>query len=76
MCLTTALEKMSKLEGKFHFVHSRIKSCAESIAFFGGEEREQAIVRQRFEDVMALDWERNWLNFKYRYIAANCSALL
>ena len=40
----------------------------ESIAFFGGDEREKAIVGQRFEELMAHDWLRNWVNFKFRIV--------
>jgi ABC-type uncharacterized transport system fused permease/ATPase subunit len=35
--------ELSRLEGRFSFVHARTKSCAESVAFFGGDEREKQI---------------------------------
>ena len=60
--------ELSRLEGRFAFVHARTKSCAESIAFFGGDEREKAIVGQRFDELMAHDWLRNWVNFKFRIV--------
>lgn len=40
----------------------------ESIAFFGGDEREKAIVGQRFKELMTHDWLRNWVNFKFRIV--------
>ena len=55
-------QKLSHLEGRFAFVHARTKSCAESIAFFGGDDREKAIVGKRFEELMQHDWLRNWVN--------------
>eukprot|EP01052_Picozoa_sp_SAG31_P016797 SAG31_NODE_1126_length_9767_cov_5.580058_6_plen_207_part_00 len=45
-------------EGKFKFVHSRVKQHAESIAFFGGDAREKRLCQGRFVKVMELDWQR------------------
>jgi ABC-type uncharacterized transport system fused permease/ATPase subunit len=60
--------ELSRLEGRFSFVHARTKSCAESIAFFGGDDKEKTIVSQRFEELMTHDWLRNWVNFKFRIV--------
>ncbi|XP_066356803.1 ABC transporter D family member 1-like [Miscanthus floridulus] len=37
-----------ELEGTFRFVHSRLRTHAESIAFFGGGSREKAMVEAKF----------------------------
>uniref|UniRef100_A0A0E0H8E8 ABC transmembrane type-1 domain-containing protein n=1 Tax=Oryza nivara TaxID=4536 RepID=A0A0E0H8E8_ORYNI len=37
-----------ELEGTFRFMHSRLRTHAESIAFFGGGSREKAIVEAKF----------------------------
>jgi ABC-type uncharacterized transport system fused permease/ATPase subunit len=60
--------EMSRLEARFSFVHARVKACAESIAFFDGGEREKGIVGDRFRELMAHDWKRNWVNFKFRIV--------
>jgi ABC-type uncharacterized transport system fused permease/ATPase subunit len=44
--------KMSVLDHKFKFVHSRLKMCAESVAFFDGGGRERRIAELRFGDFM------------------------
>ena len=41
----------SRLEGTFKFVHARVRTHAESIAFFGGGAREQELVEKRFEQL-------------------------
>lgn len=42
-----------RLEGAFRFIHSRLRTHAESVAFFGGGMREQAVVSSHFEAVLA-----------------------
>jgi ABC-type uncharacterized transport system fused permease/ATPase subunit len=44
---------MSGLEGKYKFVHARVRTHSESIAFFGGGAREKLVVQSRFHTVMA-----------------------
>ena len=46
----------SKLDSKFTYEHVRIKTCAESIAFFDGGEKERLVVEDRFERLMAHQW--------------------
>eukprot|EP01047_Picozoa_sp_COSAG01_P034662 COSAG01_NODE_2613_length_7380_cov_9.901525_4_plen_88_part_00 len=36
-------------EGKFKKIHQRVKMCSESIAFFGGGDREKQMVNERFD---------------------------
>lgn len=38
----------SEIEGKFKFVHARVRSHAESIAFFGGGSRERVVAENHF----------------------------
>lgn len=58
----------SRLDARFKFVHARVKTCAESIAFFGGGEREQQIVNNRFERLMTHDWLRLKANCKFQIV--------
>ena len=39
---------MYKLEGQFRFVHNRLVTHTESVAFFGGDNVEKAVVNERF----------------------------
>lgn len=53
----------TKQNGKFKLVHSRVRTHAESIAFFGGDNRELAIADKRFEAVQEVAEVRlraNW----------------
>eukprot|EP00041_Stephanoeca_diplocostata_P005046 m.55299 g.55299 ORF g.55299 m.55299 type:complete len:1330 (+) comp15539_c0_seq7:165-4154(+) len=44
-----ALDRREKsLEAAFKFVHNRLRNHAESVAFFGGDDTEHAIARERF----------------------------
>ena len=58
----------SRLEAKFKFVHTRVKTCAESIAFFGGGDRELQIVNSRFHAMLEHDWKRLYANFKFQIV--------
>ncbi|MCO5604122.1 hypothetical protein L7F22_058282 [Adiantum nelumboides] len=42
-----------QLEGLFRFMHSRLHTHAESVAFFGGGSREQAMIEARFAALLA-----------------------
>ncbi|XP_022942560.1 ABC transporter D family member 1-like [Cucurbita moschata] len=53
-----------KLEGTFRFMHERLRTHAESIAFFGGGSREKAMIESRFEklvDHSLLNLKKKWL---------------
>ena len=55
--------KERDLLGKYKFVHGRVKTHAESIAFFSGDAREREIVDKRFAALMETNWARlktNW----------------
>ncbi|XP_076946754.1 ABC transporter D family member 1-like [Bidens hawaiensis] len=40
-----------ELEGTFRFMHERLRTHAESVAFFGGGAREKAMIESRFNEV-------------------------
>ncbi|EFJ22756.1 hypothetical protein SELMODRAFT_232616 [Selaginella moellendorffii] len=44
-----------QLEGSFRYMHSRLCSHAESVAFFGGGSREKAVIEQRFNSLLRHD---------------------
>jgi ABC-type uncharacterized transport system fused permease/ATPase subunit len=48
------IEREKELQGKFKFVHGRVRMHAESIAFFGGGSREEEICNQRLDALLAL----------------------
>ncbi|XP_047321673.1 ABC transporter D family member 1 [Impatiens glandulifera] len=53
-----------KLEGMFRFMHERLRTHAESVAFFGGGAREKAMIESRFKDLLdhsASHLKRKWL---------------
>ncbi|XP_022774958.1 ABC transporter D family member 1-like isoform X2 [Durio zibethinus] len=53
-----------QLEGTFRFMHERLRTHAESIAFFGGGAREKAMVESRFRDLLdhsLLLLKKKWL---------------
>lgn len=54
-----------ELEGTFRFMHSRLRTHAESIAFFGGGSREKAMLDSRFQEL--LDHSRTLLRKKWLY---------
>lgn len=54
-----------QLEGTFRFMHSRLRTHAESIAFFGGGAREKATVDSRFREL--IDHSKILLRKKWLY---------
>eukprot|EP01052_Picozoa_sp_SAG31_P009106 SAG31_NODE_472_length_15237_cov_3.424891_2_plen_674_part_00 len=56
--------EMARLESRFKSVHTRVKVCAESIAFFDGGQRERASADVRLAELMRHEWHRNFINFK------------
>ncbi|KAB1210259.1 ABC transporter D family member 1 [Morella rubra] len=41
-----------QLEGTFRFMHERLRTHAESVAFFGGGAREKAMIESRFKELL------------------------
>ena len=62
--------RLSKLDSKFKRVHVRVKTCAESIAFFGGGERERQTTEIAFNNLMTHEWDRHLANFKFQLVSA------
>ncbi|KAI4383483.1 hypothetical protein MLD38_009316 [Melastoma candidum] len=53
-----------QLEGMFRFMHERLRTHAESVAFFGGGAREKAMVETRFRELLChshLLLKKKWL---------------
>ncbi|KAI9165040.1 hypothetical protein LWI28_006462 [Acer negundo] len=53
-----------QLEGTFRFMHERLRTHAESVAFFGGGAREKAMVESRFRELLdhsLLLLKKKWL---------------
>ncbi|KAA8546824.1 hypothetical protein F0562_003251 [Nyssa sinensis] len=53
-----------QLEGTFRFMHERLRTHAESVAFFGGGAREKAMVESRFRELLnhsTLLMKKKWL---------------
>ncbi|KAL3527746.1 hypothetical protein ACH5RR_012402 [Cinchona calisaya] len=53
-----------QLEGTFRFMHERLRTHAESVAFFGGGSREKEMVESRFRELLyhsALLLRKKWL---------------
>uniref|UniRef100_A0A7I4B8A9 ABC transporter domain-containing protein n=1 Tax=Physcomitrium patens TaxID=3218 RepID=A0A7I4B8A9_PHYPA len=56
--------KEQQLDGSFRYIHSRLRTHAESIAFFGGGSRQQAVTAGRFKALIAHSQyllRRRWL---------------
>ncbi|XP_031495991.1 ABC transporter D family member 1 [Nymphaea colorata] len=56
--------KEQQLEGIFRFMHSRLRTHAESVAFFGGGTRERAMVESKFRELLQhsrLLLKKKWL---------------
>lgn len=58
--------KEQQLEGTFRFMHSRLRTHAESIAFFGGGSREKSMIDSKFMDL--LDHSKILLRKRWLYV--------
>jgi ABC-type uncharacterized transport system fused permease/ATPase subunit len=56
---------LQDLEGKYKFVHSRVRTHSESIAFFDGGDRERTVVKARFDKVDAGLKRKAVLDFRF-----------
>ena len=45
------VNQQNKLDSKFKFEHARVRTCSESIAFFGGDQRELSLLNTRFQQM-------------------------
>ncbi|PPD66946.1 hypothetical protein GOBAR_DD36177 [Gossypium barbadense] len=46
------MSKEQQLEGEYRQLHSRLRTHAESIAFYGGENREESHIQQKFKNLV------------------------
>lgn len=56
--------QQQQLEGTFRFMHERLRTHAESVAFFGGGSREKAMIESRFKklvDHSLLNLKKKWM---------------
>ncbi|MED6131506.1 ATP-binding cassette sub- D member 1 [Stylosanthes scabra] len=47
------ISQEQQLEGTFRFMHERLRTHAESVAFFGGGAQEKAMIESRFRELLA-----------------------
>eukprot|EP00936_MAST-01D_sp_MAST-1D-sp1_P000851 g851.t1 len=66
----SVVAKLSSLEGKYKFVHARVRTHAESIAFFDGGEREGDVARECFARVQRALLEKAWIDVRFGMIKA------
>ncbi|PUZ52854.1 hypothetical protein GQ55_5G006800 [Panicum hallii var. hallii] len=73
-----------QLEGEYHQVHSRLRTHAESVAFYGGENREASHIMQRFGALVKhlnVVLHENWWfgmiqDFLLKYLGATVGVIL
>ena len=73
-----------QLEGEYRQVHSRLRTHAESVAFYGGESREASHIMQRFEALVKhlnVVLHENWWfgmiqDFLLKYLGATVGVIL
>lgn len=78
------MSKEQQLEGDYRQLHSRLRTHAESVAFYGGENREASHIRQRFKTLIKhlnLVLHDNWWfgmiqDFLLKYLGATVGVVL
>ncbi|WCJ34821.1 ABC transporter D family member 1 [Euphorbia peplus] len=78
------MSKEQQLEGEYRWLHSRLRTHAESIAFYGGENREEFHIQQKFKDLVGhigIVLHENWWfgmiqDFLMKYLGATVSVIL
>lgn len=48
----TLMSKEQQLEGEYRQLHSRLRTHAESVAFYGGESREESHIQKKFNTLI------------------------
>jgi ABC-type uncharacterized transport system fused permease/ATPase subunit len=56
------------LDGKFKFEHARVRMCSESIAFFGGDQRELSLLNSRYKQVEELKIDTLWKEWGFNLL--------
>ncbi|KAI0494410.1 hypothetical protein KFK09_024544 [Dendrobium nobile] len=78
------MSKEQELEGDYRQLHSRLRTHAESIAFYGGEKREASHIKQKFKTLVRhlnLVLHDNWWfgmiqDFLLKYLGATVGVIL
>lgn len=78
------MSKEQQLEGEYRQLHSRLRTHAESIAFYGGESREDSHIKQKFEALIrhmrGVLHEHWWFgmiqDFLLKYLGATVAVIL
>ncbi|GAA0186750.1 ATP-binding cassette [Lithospermum erythrorhizon] len=78
------MSKEQQLEGEYRQLHSRIRTHAESIAFYGGETREDSHIQQKFKSLVrhmrAVHHDNWWFgmiqDFLLKYLGATVAVIL
>ncbi|GAB4843881.1 ATP-binding cassette sub- D member 1 [Ancistrocladus abbreviatus] len=78
------MSKEQQLEGEYRQLHSRLRTHAESIAFYGGEAREEFHIQQKFKNLvnhMGIVLHDHWWfgmiqDFLLKYLGATVAVIL
>ncbi|KAL9377881.1 hypothetical protein Peur_029216 [Populus x canadensis] len=78
------MSKEQQLEGEYRQLHSRLRTHAESIAFYGGERREEFHIQQKFKTLirhMSTVLHDQWWfgmiqDFLFKYLGATVAVIL
>ena len=78
------MSKEQQLEGDYRQLHSRLRTHAESVAFYGGENREASHIQKQFKDLirhMNLVLHEHWWfgmiqDFLLKYLGATVGVVL
>ncbi|KAL5566353.1 hypothetical protein UlMin_029517 [Ulmus minor] len=78
------MSKEQQLEGDYRRLHSRLRTHAESIAFYGGENREESHIKQKFDSLIRhvrVVLHENWWfgmiqDFLLKYLGATVAVIL
>ncbi|KAJ9132191.1 hypothetical protein P3X46_034280 [Hevea brasiliensis] len=78
------MSKEQQLEGEYRRLHSRLRTHAESIAFYGGERREESHIQQKFKDLVrhmrVVLYDHWWFgmiqDFLLKYLGATVAVVL
>lgn len=78
------MSKEQQLEGDYRWLHSRLRTHAESVAFYGGEMREESHIQQKFKElvrhVRIVLHDHWWFgmiqDFLLKYLGATVAAVL
>jgi len=57
------------LEGRFRFVHTRLTTHTESVAFFGGDQVEHGIAERRLKDLENHIADSHWQSLKFNFFS-------